>query len=72
MNAIIPEKNKTIVQCLSISGTVWNILAKNGTYNIEQRSPIEIKTAPTKYGLVNNFISKIECLSDLHSKTWKS
>ena len=37
----------------------------NNTYNIS----IDIPTAPTKYILVNNFISKIECLSDLHSKT---
>ena len=33
---------------------------------------IDTDTAPTKYGLVNNLISNIECLSDLHSKTWNN
>ena len=46
-----------------------NIPDKNGTYSIEHTISIETATAPTKYGLLNTLISKIECLSDLHSKT---
>ena len=41
-------------------------------YKILATISIETITAPTKYGFVNNFISNIECLSDLHSNTWKS
>ena len=45
---------------------------KKGIYNIAANIIIEKDTAPTKYKLVNNFISKMECLSDLHSNTWNN
>ena len=69
INAIIPEKNSTISHCARFKATVWNIVLKNGTYKTPKIKTIDTNTAPTSHGLVNNFISNIECLSDLHSKT---
>ena len=72
ISAIIPEKNNTINHCFKFNATVWNISLKNGTYNTKHIKIIETSTAPTNHIFVNNFISNIECLSDLHSKTWIS
>lgn len=69
INAIIPEKNITMSHCFNDNATVWNIICKNGTYNTAHIKIIDTDTAPISHGLVNNFISNKECLSDLHSNT---